>query len=97
MVSILGNTFTVHAEIDLPGEDYIDSIGQTINYVSVYGIIKERMAVPTPLLETIAQDISTRIYALDNRISSIRISIEKKNPPINAMEGSVAVKYHRDF
>ncbi|HMX37666.1 MAG TPA: dihydroneopterin aldolase [Ferruginibacter sp.] len=94
---ILGNTFIVNAEINIPETDRVDSLGQTINYVSAYGIIKERMAVPTPLLETIAQDIATQIHALDQRIVSISLSIEKSNPPIQGMEGSVGIRYFKEF
>ena len=94
---ILGNTFIVNAEITIPETDRVDSLEQTINYVSAYGIIRERMAIPTPLLETIAQDIATQIHALDQRIVSISLSIEKSNPPIQGMEGSVGIRYFKEF
>lgn len=94
---ILGNTFIVDAEISFQEEDRVDSLEQTINYASVFEIIKRRMAVPTALLETIAQDLAGEIRLLDERISSIRISIQKKHPPIRSMEGSVGVTYRKDY
>ena len=94
---ILGNTFEVNVDISFNGNERIDSLEQTINYTSVYRIIKQRMAIPSGLLETLAQDIAHQVHAHDNRILSITVSIEKKNPPIPGMEGSVGVTYHKDF
>ena len=38
---------------------------QTINYVSVYQLIKQQMDKPTTLLETIAQNIAEAIKKID--------------------------------
>ena len=55
------------------------------------------MAVPTALLETLAQDLAEQVHDADKRIRSITVSVNKKNPPIPGMEGSVAVIYKTDF
>ncbi len=55
------------------------------------------MNIPAKLLETLAQDIAKKIVDLDSRITSITVSVEKKNPPIPNMEGSVSVNYKKDF
>lgn len=94
---ILGNNYEVNIELSFDSNDMITELGQTIDYVSVYKIIKQRMAVPTVLLETLAQDLAELVRAADNRIKSITVSVEKKNPPIPGMEGSVGVSYKKDF
>lgn len=94
---ILGNTFEINVDITFNETDRIDSLEQTINYASVYDIIRQRMTIPTELLETIAQDIARQVHAFDNRILSISVSIGKKNPPIPGMEGSVGVSFRKDF
>lgn len=97
---ILGNEFEVNAELSFEANDHIDSLEQTINYASVYEIIRQRMTIPTGLLETVAQDIAQQIHAFDSRILSVSVSIEKKNPPIpgmEGMEGSVGVTFRKDF
>jgi len=94
---ILGNNFEVNIELSFDAGDRIDSLEQTINYASVYELIKQRMAIPTELLETLAWDIAHQVHAMDNRVLSITVAVEKKNPPIPGMEGSVGVKYHKDF
>ena len=94
---ILGNDYEVNVSISFESAGKITALEETINYVTVYGIIKKRMETPSELLETLAEDLVQRIYSADNRISSISVSIEKKNPPIPNMEGSVAVQCTKDF
>jgi dihydroneopterin aldolase len=94
---ILGNTFTVNVSLSFQPAEKISSLEQTINYASVYQIVKQRMSLPTALLETLAQDLALQIHAFDKRIKSISVSVEKKNPPIPNMEGSVSVNYKKDF
>ena len=94
---ILGNTFEINVDITFNEADRIDSLEQIINYASVYDIIRQRMTIPTELLETVVLDIARQVHAFDSRILSITVSIEKKNPPIPGMEGSVAVTFRKDF
>lgn len=94
---ILGNTFEVNVAIGFDADKPVTSLDETINYASVYEIIKHRMTLPTPLLETLAQELAQRIHDFDNRIKNISVSVEKKNPPISNMEGSVSVHYKKEF
>jgi 7,8-dihydroneopterin aldolase/epimerase/oxygenase len=94
---VLGNNFIVHVSLQIDGEEKISSIDQTVNYVSVFNIIKKRMASPTALLETVAEEIAAAIRDLDQRIKSIQVSIEKKAPPIAGMQGSVSVSYSKKY
>jgi 7,8-dihydroneopterin aldolase/epimerase/oxygenase len=94
---ILGSEFKVNISIGFDTDKQVNSLEQTVNYASVYKIIKQRMAIPTPLLETLAQELTNEIYDFDNRIKSISVSVEKKNPPISNMEGSVSVHYKKVF
>lgn len=94
---ILGNSFVVNVELTFIATEQINALKQTINYASVYDIIKQRMAIPTPLLEALTQDLAEQIHFFDNRIKSISVSVEKKNPPIPNIEGSVSVIYKKDY
>jgi len=94
---ILGNTYGVNVDLSFEAADNITALEQTINYVSVYNIIKQRMSIPAALLETLAQELANQIYASDNRIKSITVSVDKKNPPIANIEGSVGVIYTKNF
>ena len=94
---ILGTTFEVNVTLSFIADEYITELEQTINYASVYKIIKHRMQISTPLLETLVRDLANEIKLFDNRIKSISVSVEKKNPPIPNMEGSISVNYKKDF
>ena len=74
---VLGNEFEVNAVISFEEKGTITAMHQTIDYVKVYAIIKQRMDMPTALLETVAQDLAQQIYEADKRATSITISIKK--------------------
>ncbi len=94
---ILGGEFIVDATVNFNVTGSIASIEQTIDYSKIYDVIKQRMAVPTALLETVAQDLADIVYAGDNRITSINICITKVNPPISNFRGNVGVQYQKNF
>ncbi|MEP6675360.1 MAG: dihydroneopterin aldolase [Ferruginibacter sp.] len=94
---LLGNEYEVNAEVQFEQDERITSIHHTVNYISVYYLIKDRMNIPTPLLETLAYDMAEEIYQLDARIKKIFISIKKKYPPVISMEGAVGVSYSREY
>jgi dihydroneopterin aldolase len=75
----------------------VTTLEQTVNYAAVYEIIRHRMQSATPLLETLVQELTDEIYAHDKRIKSISVTVEKKNPPMSAFEGSVSVNFKKDF
>ncbi|GAB2810397.1 dihydroneopterin aldolase [Ferruginibacter profundus] len=96
--SILGNDYEVNADVTFTAtEATVTALHQTINYVKIYDIIKQQMHIPTALLETVAQDLAEKIYAYDQRITSININIKKEHPPIPNFTGSVGVSYKKDF
>jgi dihydroneopterin aldolase len=94
---ILGNEYEVNVDVAFDEKGAITKIGDTINYATIFELIKQRMNMPTPLLETVAQDIADNVYIADNRVRSIRVSVEKKNPPIANIQGSVSVSYTKEF
>ena len=95
---ILGNEYIVDATIKFDEKkDTILHINDTINYAVVYSIIKKRMSIPTPLLETLVMDIGNEIHNQFPFSKSITISIKKMHPPIEGMQGSAAVKWHKEF
>ena len=94
---ISGNDFEVNVELGLPASGKIKHLEQTIDYVAVYSIIKERMQTATPLLETVAQDLAEIIHHADRRIKHISISIKKLSPPIKNCTGTVGVTFKKIF
>ncbi len=68
-------------------------INETIDYVSLYELIKMHMQQPRQLLETIATTFAKDVLARFAEAEEISITIIKKHPPIVAFQGSVAVTY----
>jgi 7,8-dihydroneopterin aldolase/epimerase/oxygenase len=94
---ILGANFIVEADVAFTQAGTITLLEQTVDYTKIYEIIKQRMAQPTALLETVAQDLAHNIHLLDKRIQSVNISIKKVNPPIMQFSGSISVRFKKDF
>ena len=94
----VGGEFIVDAFAKFPAEDHnLDSIDATVNYAALFAIIKDEMAQPRKLLETIAQSIAEKIYARYSVIKEIEIRIEKKKAPIVGLNGSVAARYRKVY
>jgi len=95
---ILGNEYEVNADIQFHEPiTVIEKISDTINYVEIFELIKNRMLIPTQLLETVVMDIGNSISDKYDMIRSINISLKKINPPIEGIEGSVAVTWYKEF
>lgn len=95
--AIVGNDFEVSVSVTFDVPDKITSLTETVNYVSLYGIIKNIFKHPAKLLETLAVDICDEIYLSDNRIKNINITIHKLNPPISNFIGNVGVSFTKSF
>lgn len=94
---ILGNEFEVNADVVIDTTEQITTLRQTVNYVTIYNIIKQGMLKSTPLLETVAQELSQAIHKIDKRIKSVSITIKKSSPPIENFQGIVGVSYKTEI
>lgn len=95
--AITGTNFEIDVSVQFNAATKITSIHQTINYVDIYAVIKKHMEHPVALLETLAENITSEIYSLDNRITSINININKLHPPVKNFIGNVGVTYSKVF
>ena len=90
----LGNNFEINITIQhIVIVEKIISLEQTINYTAVYNLVKERMQTPTPLLETLAQEICEAILENFSHAETVSFSIKKLNPPIIQFQGSVGISF----
>ena len=95
---ILGNEYELSADIIFYEKDeVIHSIHQTINYVDIYKIVRQRMDIPSLLLETVVMDIGNSIKNDYNDVKSISIHLKKIHPPVTGFQGSVGVTWQKDF
>jgi 7,8-dihydroneopterin aldolase/epimerase/oxygenase len=90
----IGGNFIVNLDIDIKDSPaMITSIRETVNYVTIYDMVKARMMQPEPLLETLAMEIADIIFSTSPLIEKVTVNIVKQAPPIASFEGSVGVTF----
>ena len=94
---IIGNQFQVSLEVSISNYAEFENIKNTINYVSLFEIVKTKMNQRFDLLEILAESIIQEVYNKDKRIDEISISIIKMNPPIKGIIGNVGVSLQKKF
>ena len=91
---IIGNEYEVNLSVGIQDVSIpVTHIDETIDYTLLYQLVKERMSQPTPLLETIATELSLLIRSKSPLVTKISISIKKLYPPVNSFEGAVGVSF----
>ncbi|MDR0296170.1 MAG: dihydroneopterin aldolase [Prevotellaceae bacterium] len=81
---IIGQYFyvdvAVEAAIDKAMET--DNLEDTVNYQTIYDIVKREMTIPSHLLEHIAGRIVRALKAELSAINRVEVRIRKNNPPL---------------
>jgi dihydroneopterin aldolase len=93
---ILGNHFELNLTIKhAPKQLPVKHLSETVDYVSVYELVRKRMSIATPLLETVVTEIAKEILIQFSLAEEVFISIRKMYPPIAHMHarGSVGVSF----
>jgi dihydroneopterin aldolase len=82
---IIGNPFLVDLNIDFNSleAEQSDQLGYTINYVTIYDIVKQQMQIKTHLLEHLSQRIISSLKKEFPHINAITLKVSKLNPPVN--------------
>ncbi|OJV32012.1 MAG: dihydroneopterin aldolase [Bacteroidales bacterium 36-12] len=88
-----GNTFLVTAvmDIDIQKAGVTDNLDDTLNYQSVYDVIKSEMLIPSDLIEHISQRILGALKKQFPQIKHLTISLSKLNPPLGGKVEKVTV------
>lgn len=93
-----GNEFEVNLSLTVKApKEKVVSLEETINYAEVYRLVKERFAVRTNLLETLAVEIAEELKLQFPAIRTISVQITKLHPPIAAFTGAVSVAYNKSY
>jgi dihydroneopterin aldolase len=79
------------------GSANFNTINDTISYVELYEILRQRMQSPTALLEKLCNEIIAQIRQQYPFIAEAGISIYKLQAPIQNFEGKVGVSLHKIF
>ena len=92
--SVIGAEYLVNAsiEVDTSVAEKNDKLENTVDYVSIYSVLKKEMDEPSKLLETVLEKIIVGIKKLDENITSVDVSIKKLSPPISGVVDSVELR-----
>jgi 7,8-dihydroneopterin aldolase/epimerase/oxygenase len=88
-----GNKFEINLAIEtnLEKASKSDNLKDTINYLTVYGLVKHEMNINSFLLENVAQRILDKLYSSFPVIEKATIKISKLNPPLGGQIEKVSV------
>lgn len=81
----------VNAETDQERSAESDRLEDTVNYVSIYNIVKEEMAVRSKLIEHVAARIARRIRVQHPPVKKVTVKVTKLHPPIDGTVEGVSV------
>ena len=90
----IGSDYRVDLEVkaDLKTSAKTDELKDTVDYVFLNKVVREEMAKPSKLLETVAQRIIDRILNEDKLVLKVIVSVSKINPPIGGDVEMVTIK-----
>lgn len=90
---IAGNRFLVNLSIeaDCSQAAQSDRLEDTLDYQKAYLAVKEEMAIPSDLLEHVAQRIIERLKSEFPRVLKVRVKVSKMNPPMGGQIERVSV------
>ena len=81
----------VTMETDFSDAAKEDDLNKTIDYVIVYNIVKEQMAIRSKLIESVGDRILTELKKEFNTLIKTEVKISKLNPPMNGNVEKVSI------
>jgi dihydroneopterin aldolase len=77
----------IKVEADIEASAISDDLHQTVDYVVVYELVKEEMAIRSKLIETVARRIALRLAEAYPWVDLWEVSLTKFNPPVHGNVG----------
>lgn len=68
-----------------------DDLNLTVDYVKVYEIVRDEMAVRSKLIEHVGKRIYNKLISEFKMLNSAEVSVTKINPPVNGTVERVSV------
>ena len=83
---LVGGEYRVSLIVDADLTEAVrtDNVADTINYATLYELVKSEMAIPSKLLEHVAGRIGQRAMETFGKITTLTIRVTKVNPPMGA-------------
>lgn len=90
---IVGNRFLVNLvlETDIEQAANEDNIKKSVNYLSVYEVVKAQMATPSAILENVAKRILDAVFSQFTSVDYAKVKVSKMAPPLGGNVERVSV------
>ncbi|MEI6749532.1 MAG: dihydroneopterin aldolase [Bacteroidales bacterium] len=90
---VIGTRFLVDLTLDLDTREAekSDLLKQTVNYQSVYQVIKQEMEIKSHLLEHVGRRILDSVHEKFPSVNQATVKISKLNPALGGKMGCVSV------
>jgi len=89
---LTGNHFVVDLETEFTPQGFDDELAQTVNYEELNNIILAEMKNTQKLLETVLNNMISKVIKLYPFVETVQVSIKKLNPPMPGQIGHSFVK-----
>ena len=91
--AIIGSNYVVDVKIetDFSKAMKTDDLSKTVDYVSVFNIVKSQMAIRSKLIEHVASRIADELHSVFPAIQKADVTVCKLNPPMNGDVSKVCV------
>lgn len=92
---LTGNDYlvSVDAEVDVSASLTTDDVADTVDYGTMFAIVRQQMAVPSKLIEHVGGRIATALFERFPTINTLHVRIEKINPPMGANCHSAGIDF----
>lgn len=80
-----------------PEAKAVQSIGETIDYVAVYELLRSSVEKRTELLETTVMELCALLKEKFPQIRFVKVSLKKLSPPITNFTGAVSITYEETY
>ena len=84
-------TVDVTMETDFTEAAKTDDLSKTIDYVIVYDIVKQQMAIRSKLIEQVGQRIIDELKEQFSTLEKVEVKVTKLNPPMNGNVQQVSI------
>lgn len=94
---LIGTKFIVDLSIEADVDEaaMLDDLHLTINYLSVYKMVKSQMEINSKLLESVSKRILDELYKQFPGVIRAEVKVSKLNPPLGGKLNCVSVTLSR--
>jgi dihydroneopterin aldolase len=96
---LIGTEFLVdvYVEVNISKAGNSDQLSDTVNYETIYRIVKAEMSKKSKLIEHVAQRIIFKIKSFYAHIEGLKVRISKLNPPLGNPVARTFVELHENY